>query len=163
MRLMVFGAIALLVVAGILSNIHGPVSRSRLERFARRQRLDITVDNGAQVIGYLATTRRWRAAGLAAGFGVSVLRSLPAAVNADFVLLFAGWFLGALVAEVRVAHLAHGPVRTASLQPRRADAYLGRTSWALVPAAGLGAAAVGAGTLVADFAGLARPDWTAAT
>src|SRR5688500_8851547 len=86
----------------------GPVSRTRVEPFARRQRLTITAANGDHVIRYLATARRWRAAGATAGILASVTAALPQGqLRVDFFLLFAGWFLGALVAEFRVAHLEH--------------------------------------------------------
>jgi hypothetical protein len=140
----------------------GPVARHRVALFARRQRLTITVANGEQVIRYLATTRRWRAAGIGAGLVVSFWRSIPdGSLNFNFPLMFAGWFLGALVAEARVAHLNHGRRRVASLQPRRPQFYLSRTAWLLVPiAAGV---AVGTGALTAALAvtGAAHPDWTA--
>jgi hypothetical protein len=48
-------------------------------------------------------------------------------------LIFVGWFIGALIAEARVAHVAHGRVRAASLQPRRPQQYVSATTWALVP------------------------------
>jgi hypothetical protein len=140
----------------------GPVSRARLERFARRQRLEITEDNGNQVIRYLATTRRWRVAGVTGGFIVSMLTA-PAGtiVVVQSFPLFVGWFVGALVAEVRVAHLAYGSVRAASLQPRRPSRYLGSLAWALAPAAALVAVGTGALTAVAALSGVAQPSWSA--
>jgi hypothetical protein len=139
------------------------VSRVRLERFARRQRLDVSAANGDQIIRYLATTRRWRTAGLGLGFLATVAWSLPQpAESINSIALFAGWFLGALVAEVRVAHLTHGARRAASLQPRRPAAYLSRPGWALVPGAAVLAVAVAVLTVcLAAFAG-ARPDGWAA-
>jgi hypothetical protein len=166
--------IVMLIMAGYAQSFAaGSVARPRLERFARRQRLLVTPDNGNQVIRYLATTRRWRVAGLTAGLLISAASTaqLSAVVidtngrsenrGVDVVALFVGWFLGALVAEVRVAHLAHGSPRVASLEPRRPDRYLGRFSWTLVPAAAVVAAGVAAGTLLARLAGWAAPDWTA--
>jgi hypothetical protein len=153
--------VVLLIAASFAS---GPVSRARLERFARRQRLEVTVDNGDQVFRYLATTRRWRVAGLASGMvGTSVFAAThPEGGGPRSVLtLFVGWFLGALVAEIRVAHLAHGSPRVASLRPRRPTGYLGRSTWALVPAAAVLATVVAAGTLWARSAGTAAADWTA--
>src|SRR5688572_10623695 len=67
----------------------GRVDRARVAKFASRQELPITVHNGQQVIGYLATTRRWRAFGLAAGLVVSVAWFLPN-VTVNSLYLFAG-------------------------------------------------------------------------
>jgi hypothetical protein len=141
--------------------VSGPVARVRVERFARRQRLTVTPENGNQVIRYLATTRRWRAAGLTAGLVLWIGLDVPTMVRIDFVILFAGWFAGALVAEARVAHLGVGPRRAASLQRRLPSSYLPRLDWALVPAAAGVAVAVGAGTAVLAAVGAARPSWTA--
>ncbi|HEY7223814.1 MAG TPA: hypothetical protein VH561_09525 [Micromonosporaceae bacterium] len=136
------------------------ISRDRLERFARRQRLDITPDNGNQVIRYLAVTRRWRVWGFIGGVIGSQLFAPPGTiVKVDFVTIFAGWFVGALVAEVRVSHLAYGSIRTASLQPRRAQRYVRGFAWALVPASAGVALAVAAATFVAGLAGWADPAW----
>lgn len=159
-----FLAIAALVVASILvlvlDFVNGPVARHRLELFARRQRLTVTVDNGNQVIRYLATTRRWRTAGFLGGLiAAQPFRPDGAIIEFSFLAMFAGWFLGALIAEVRVEHLAHGPVRVASLQPRRPDRYVRRFAWALVPAAAVVAVTTGAATVVAGVLGWADPDW----
>jgi len=157
-----FAIIAILVIGFAVSSVRGPVPRARVERFARRQRLTINVGNGEQVIRYLATIRRWRAAGLAAGILVSLATPPPGAIlHVNFVMLFVGWFVGALVAEVRVAHLAHGPRRAASLQPRRPSSYLPRSAWALVPVTAGLAMAVGLATGIAGALDRAAPDWTA--
>src|SRR5690606_21615038 len=130
------GAVAFFLAAAMLAHFAaGPVARGRVERFARRQHLTVTPDNGEHVIRYLATVRRWRVAGLLGGIGVSILRYLPDELRFDAVTIFAGWFVGALVAEVRVVHLAHGARRAAALRSRRPGAYIGRVAWALVPAA----------------------------
>jgi hypothetical protein len=152
-----------LVVAVGATYLGGTVSRPRLERFASRQRLTITVDNGNQVIRYLATTRRWRVAGFIGGILGSQIGAPPGTIiYFNFITLFAGWFLGALVAEVRVAHLRYGPIRAASLQPRRPDRYIRRFAWWLVPAAALVAVATGAATAAADVLGRADPAWWSA-
>jgi hypothetical protein len=83
-----------------------------MERFAQQHRLVVTADNGQRVIDYLATTRRWRATGLAAGLAASLawhLRQQMFGVN--WVFMLAGWFLGALIAELRVARpsIRRGP------------------------------------------------------
>lgn len=153
-----------LVVAGlllmVLELVIGPVSRRRLERFARRQRLSMTVDNGHQVIRYLATTRRWRVAGFLGGLvAAQPFTAEGTIVEFNFIAMFAGWFLGALIAEIRVEHLAHGPIRVASLQPRRPDRYVRRFAWALVPVAAVVAVTTGAGTVAAGRLGWADPNW----
>lgn len=157
--------VVLLIIAAfgvVLVDIYGrgPVSRQRLDRFARRQQLTVTADNGNQVIRYLATTRRWRVAGFMGGIAASQIGAPDGTiVNFNFVTIFAGWFLGALVAEVRVDHLAHGRIRTASLRPRRPEQYVRPFTWALVPATAVIALVTGAITAVADRAGWAEPNW----
>jgi hypothetical protein len=107
------------------SIVNGTVSRRRLERFAKQQALPITVDNGSLVIRYLATTRRWRSAGLLVA---AVLFTTWSAQLGGFSLnlleLFAGWFVGAVVAEWRLAAAATGGKRAARLVPRRSRDYL---------------------------------------
>jgi hypothetical protein len=159
--------VALLVVgAGVVAVIRsfagGPVSRARVERFASRQRLTVTADNGNQVIRYLATSRRWRTAGLIGGLVASqVMASDEQIVTFNFIVIFAGWFLGALIAEARVAHLRYGVVRGASLTPRRPARYVRRFAWVLVPATAALALLTGVATAVADGLGWAAPDWSA--
>lgn len=148
------------VAAGVAS---GPVSRRAVERFARRQRLHITAGNGEQIIRYLATTRRWRSAGVAAGWVLAIATTMfyPLGTRGNLGL-FAGWLAGALIAEVRVAHLGHGVRRAASLQPRRPERYLSRPAWALVPVAAGLATAVAVATAGAAALGWAAPDrWAA--
>ena len=114
-----------------------PVSRDRLERFARRHDLEVTANNGAQVIRYLATTRRWRSAGLAVSLVLAVGWGVVGGTyRLDFLTLFAGWFVGALIAEARIDHLTYGRRRAASLVPRRPTAYLPSFFWSLVPIVG---------------------------
>jgi hypothetical protein len=125
-----FLSVTLLAIAIAYDAASGPVSRVRLERFARRQKLTVTATNGNQVLAYLATTRRWRAAGLVVSFAVSVALSLlDNAVTANVLTLFIGWFVGALIAEVRVAHLARDHRLAASLSPRRPTQYVSRFDW----------------------------------
>jgi hypothetical protein len=140
LRVGLLGAVLLfaacLWVVSVLGTIErGRVSRYRLRAFAKRHRLTITVDNGNRVIRYLATTRRWRTTGLVAGLLVSVGWALSqGAFRIDFLALFAGWFAGALVAEIRLARTSFGPRRVASLESRSPGLYLPRTAWWLVPA-----------------------------
>src|SRR5436190_15376687 len=75
--LLVLLILASLCVLLAVNSAYGPVARHRVALFARRQRLIITVANGEQVIRYLATTRRWRAAGIGGGLVISFWRSFP--------------------------------------------------------------------------------------
>jgi hypothetical protein len=156
--------VALCVPVGVAAGVaFGPVSRRAVERFARRQRLQIPADNGDQIIRYLATTRRWRSAGVAAAWVLAIATTsfYPLGTQGNLGL-FAGWLAGALIAEVRVAHLGHGVRRAASLQRRRPTRYLSRPAWALVPAAAALAMAVAAASAVAAALGRATPDrWVA--
>jgi hypothetical protein len=105
----------------------GPVSRRRVERFASRQQLEITSGNGDLVIRYLATTRRWRSAGLATGLLASVVYGVSRGTSsADVPAEFIGWFLGAVVAEWRLSGIDPGANRAALLVPRRRSDYLSR-------------------------------------
>lgn len=115
---------------------YGPVSRSRLEAFARLHRLPVTADNGNQVIRYLAVTRRWRCAGLGAGAAAAVAWSLPfQRVTVSSLALVAGWFAGALAAELHLARTVRGQRRAAWLRSRTPRDYVGVFVWWL-PAAG---------------------------
>src|SRR5690349_7783409 len=111
--------LVLVLAVNVRRVIPGPVSRERLERFARRQALVLTPGNSGLVTEYLATTRRWRATGLAAGILLTVAWSLrDNRVTINAMIAFASWFVGALVAEFRVASLEPGARRAASLEPR---------------------------------------------
>jgi hypothetical protein len=151
-------ALALVAIAA------GQVSRDRLERFAARQRLTITAENGPQVIRYLTTTRRWRTAGVIGGLAVSEAtqpqRLGEISTGTEWTIIIVGWFLGALIAEVRVEHLQHGPIRSASLERRRPRRYLRPFAWATVPVAAVISVATAAATALAATAGRAQPDWT---
>lgn len=158
----------LLACAVLAREVTLPVTRARVERFARRQRLVITPDNGARVMEYLATTRRWRASGLVLGALGGLLWSLPdGKLTLSFTALFGGWFVGAVIAEWRVAALPSGERRSALLQPRQLRDYLGPLARAL-PAT---SAAACTALAVANLAGSLRQDtglilpivaWTAA-
>jgi hypothetical protein len=129
------------------------VTRRRLARFARGQALPVTVDNGMLVIGYLAITRRWRSSGLLVALLVDVAYSATLSrENVPHVTgaaVFAGWFIGAVIAEWRIATIPVGDRRAASLHRRRLGDYVGRPTlvlalgvWIVVAGAGLLAAAV---------------------
>jgi hypothetical protein len=138
MRDALVGMIVVLLLSiplwGAVALSDGVVQRERVAKFARRQELAITVGNGQQVIGYLATTRRWRVFGLAAGLVLSVAWFLPN-VTVNSLYLFAGWFVGALIAEFRVARLPHRPTPAALITPRRLADYLSTTARLMLPGA----------------------------
>ena len=119
---LVFVGLFAVCVRAVSSSV-GAVSRQRVAKFARRQALIITPDNGNLVIAYLATTRRWRAAGLATGVIVSFAWSIDNGLSINMVDLIAGWFVGAVIAEWRIARAPVGTRRAASLQPRVPDVY----------------------------------------
>jgi hypothetical protein len=103
------------------------VSRARVVKLARRQSLPITVANGPIVIGYLATTRRWRGTGVLLSVVAGLLHARLTGSGSDVegAALFAGWFVGAVVAEWRVSvHTSGVGSRRASLVPRRLSDYL---------------------------------------
>jgi len=129
--------VVLTVPLGVIVTIaRGPVSRRDVDRFASRHDLTITPANGGQVIGYLATTRRWRAAGLGVGYAITVAPALwRTSLTVNFLALFAGWFAGALIAETRVVQLARGPRPTAALVARSLVDYLSPQARAALPVA----------------------------
>jgi hypothetical protein len=125
----ILAAVAVIGVAG------GPVRRRRLARFAQRQGLVISAANGAQVIRYLAVTRRWRTTGVAAGIAVPIAiseieaRLRGGTFGLNFSTMFAGWFVGAIIAEFRLSAAPVGAHRVASLRPRTPRRYLGPLPW----------------------------------
>ena len=141
-------AAALAVIAALFTGLVAdwPVSRERLQQFVDRHDIRLTADNNALIIGYLATTRRWRAAGLAAGLtAYTVIDLRHGRIGVNLAYLLAGWFAGALIAEVRVAGLLTRR-RAASLAPRTLDRYLSRPGrralpWAVLASLVLTAAA----------------------
>lgn len=91
-------ALAVFAVSG------SPVPRRRLHRFARWHDLTVTAGNSPRLESYLAVTRRWRAAGATFGGALYALPGLAQhrlAIGVAF--LVAGWFAGALAAEVQLA------------------------------------------------------------
>jgi len=130
---------ALLVLAVVVTALiaDAPVTRHRVEVFAARQGLTITEDNCAQVIAYLAVTRRWRSAGLVGAmtwYVVVAFRHQIIGINVGYAL--SGWFVGALIAEVRVSSLVTSR-RAASLERRTLDRFLPRVNRRLLPGAAL--------------------------
>ncbi|MBW8806923.1 MAG: hypothetical protein JF587_24165 [Catenulisporales bacterium] len=125
-------ALAALLVSAARS-LRGPVSRRRVEEFAKLHWLPVTAGNGNQIIAYRATTRRWRAAGLLLSLGVQAVAGDGLSIQFWWVL--AGWFAGAIVAELRVAHLGRAPRAAASLARRQIADYLPAAGRWAVPAA----------------------------
>lgn len=124
----------LAVLVGGLRVAQGPVSRGRLERLARRQRLALTPANAPLVVRSLALTRRWRALGLSTGLAAGLLWALrDGSLTLNFLAGFLGWFAGAVVAEWRLAGPSPAePRRSASLEPRTMSGYLRPASAALL-------------------------------
>lgn len=123
-------ALAVVVALGFAgAAVHmstSPVSRRRVESFARRQRLTITVANGPLVVRSLALTRRWRSFGLWTGLACGVLwAAKDAELTINVAAAFLGWFVGAVVAEWRTAGLPRGEGRRmAFLERRTVSGYL---------------------------------------
>lgn len=103
-----------------------PVTLTRTRRFARRQQLLVTVGNGPVVVRALAVTHRWRVLGLTTGVLLGLLWAMrDARLTLNFAAAFLGWFVGAVIAEWRLAGLpVEGDRRTASLNRRTAWGYL---------------------------------------
>ena len=127
---LVTGLVVLVLAAAswaVVAAATHPVGFARVEAFASRQGLDVsTVRGSADVLRYLAVTRRWRVGGLAVaevfafGGGVRAGR-----INIDLGAAFLGWFAGALIAEWRLNVRPAGVRRTALLTRRRLRDYLG--------------------------------------
>ncbi|NUR51242.1 MAG: hypothetical protein HOV71_24210 [Hamadaea sp.] len=141
---------------------YGPISRSRLTAFARRHELAITTANGDRVIRYLAVTRRWRSAGLIAGWAIAFAVELPQGrFSFNPLVLFAGWFAGALAAEVHLAVGVHGRRRVASLVPRTPKRYVSTVVWGLLPVGALAGIAALPGAVVDRTLTAATVAWVA--
>lgn len=127
---------ALVAVLAVLA-LTMPVSIGRLDRFARRHAVTLTGANRHLAVRYLATTRRWRTTGVLIGMLVSAAYSWRHDRTFDWNLLgaFAGWFVGAVIAEWRLNLPVAGGRRIASLAPRRLRDYLG--PWAVWTPVGL--------------------------
>jgi hypothetical protein len=111
--------------------ISGRVSPRRLHRFAHRQRLGLTDENRPVVSGYLTTTRRWRSAGLVLGLVAGTVATASEGLTLNSAALLAGWFVGAVIAELRLTPAEPGTVRAASLQPRLVQGRVGRGALAI--------------------------------
>lgn len=99
-------------------------SRAGMQRFVNRHQLTLTTDNGAQVIAYLRTVRRWRSACVAFAFCLSVaFEFTQQRFTVSLTAILGGLFGGILLAEIRMAALT-STRRAATLTPRRLDDYL---------------------------------------
>ncbi|SEG40345.1 hypothetical protein SAMN05444920_102894 [Nonomuraea solani] len=107
-----------------------PVTRERLNRFAKSNGLTITPDNARQVIDHVTGLRRWRLAALL------VAAPLAGFTNDPFYLVL-GWCVGFVLRDVR---FPLAPFRIS------AEARVYRGAWLLT----LGVAAVTGNILVAD-------------
>jgi hypothetical protein len=101
-----------------------PVQRSRVEAFARRRGVVVTDSNAHHLVRYLALTRRWRVAGVVSATMAFTVHGLQhQTIGVDVLVGLAGWFTGAIIAELRIA----GPVavrRVASLERRTVGRYV---------------------------------------
>lgn len=134
-----------LLLAVALFRPFGPVSRQRVERFARRQALVVTPDNGPRVIAYLATTRRWRSTGLVIAFAVEMAAATASGdhFSASGLQYFGFWAAGAVIAEWRLGRgQRDGVRRAASLVPRRLGDYVSAGIRTMVALAFVGALAI---------------------
>jgi len=154
---------ALTVVIRAVARARYGVSRQRVETFARRQGLQVTVSNGPLIIDYLAVTRRWRTAGVLIAVLVAVVWSAAGhQLSLEFVNVLAAWFLGAVAAEWAIAGPRPTGPRAASLVPRRLTDYVRRVP-ARVPyvAATLSVAIAGAAAVASPVAPplVSAPRW----
>jgi len=101
-----------------------PVTRRRLAAFATTYRVAVTGDNAPLLLTHLARTRRYRSIGAALGWSIGSFETVAGLPFGALGGAFAGYFLGALLAEARGAGtLPPGP-RRASLAPRRVAEYV---------------------------------------
>jgi hypothetical protein len=105
---------------------------TRLASFARRQGVEVTEHNADYIQTSLRQSRFWRRFGLLASFvsGIGVTMPFGASRAEDqpparWLVLFAGWFLGLIVAEWRASGIATGGGhRRATLAPRAVRDYV---------------------------------------
>ena len=165
MRVVAILIIVILTTSAVALTLRSSaVTKARVDRFARRHRLSVTAANQDQVIAYLRTTRRWRLAGVVGGIALPAFFTTSAeqGLTIGFLPVLVGWFVGALAAEARVSHLAHGERRAASLAPRSAERYVPPTVRALVPVTTGLCIATAVATVIAALAGREIPPTAAA-
>ncbi|KAB7744454.1 hypothetical protein GA707_07450 [Nostocoides sp. F2B08] len=103
-----------------------PLRRRTMDRFARRQHVEIVDANAAHVVSAMLITHRWRRAGLVLGVLGGLVWSLQyGSLTLHFFTGFLGWFVGAVIAEWRISGLDQpGTRRVATLQPRSLSRYV---------------------------------------
>ena len=131
-----------------------PLKRRTVERFARRQHLELVDVNAPHVVSALLITHRWRRAGLVLGVLVGALWSMQyGSLTVHFLTGFLGWFVGAVIAEWRISGLDRpGTRRVAALEPRHLTRYL--TPVVLLAASVVAVVLVAAGVIAAVRAGV---------
>lgn len=124
------GVLGALVAWQVAALPFEPVNRARVQKFALRQHLEVTATNADQVLRYLATTRRWRGSGLVVSVVLFCAWSVTTGhgLNISSTAAFAGWFVGAVIAEWRVSMQRDASTRAAVLAPRTWHAYIDRSS-----------------------------------
>lgn len=127
--LVLLGLIALvLILFAVIGWVvaRSPLRRRTVERFARRQHLELVDANAPHVVAALLITHRWRRAGLVLGVLVGVLWSIQyGSLTVHFLSGFLGWFVGAVIAEWRISGLDRpGTRRVAALEPRHLSRYI---------------------------------------
>lgn len=131
-----------------------PLKRRTVERFARRQHLDLDDANAGHVVAALLITHRWRRAGLVLGILAGVLWSMQyGSLTLHFLTGFLGWFVGAVIAEWRISGLDQpGTRRVAAVEPRHLSRYI--TPVVLLAASLVAVVLVTAGITAAARAGV---------
>lgn len=122
-----FISLAVPTVAAVLALL--PVTRGRLEAFARTFGVHLTPQNSPPLIRYLERTRRYRSLGGVAGWMLALLLPAWVAFPLDtWAGGIAGYLVGALLAELRTAAFPPSDRRTASLETRRVADYVSRSA-----------------------------------
>ncbi|HEX4998178.1 MAG TPA: hypothetical protein VFY29_08135 [Terriglobia bacterium] len=112
------------------------ITRRDVDRFAARQHLVVTPENGALIARALAISFRWRRFGFAWGVVISVIMGMllaplyPISLKLNYAIVFLGWFAGALAGEWRIASkpVAVGARRVAGLTTRSVASYVTRSN-----------------------------------
>jgi len=145
----ILGVLLVVVLLAVGALQGRAISRGRVSRFAVRQRLHLSTGNAPLVVRAIAVTHRWRRAGLALGFLTGfAMAATQSRLSIDFVAMFLGWFVGAVVAEWRISTLpVEGTRRVAALETRSLSSYVTPANRGLLAAVasllGLGAAYAG--------------------
>ncbi len=165
-----------LVVVGLAAVLVslGPVPRARLDRFVTRTGVRFTAANAPYVLDALARAMRWRTAGVVLASAVclswAVLHDVLTVSTYTGVVLAAGFLVGCVAGEVGNAVARGTGPRTASLEVRREEDYVGAwaASWPLVasllslPLALLDVAVRGDALSVVLLATIALASWAVA-